>query len=105
MPLTPLDSTVDLHIRSHRKAHWFWLDNSLIDLHAKALGTIGVSLYVALARYCNARTGQCYPSLVRLSAQLGINRLTASRYLQKLIKHGLITVDMRPGHTAIVTLL
>jgi hypothetical protein len=77
--LEAMDATATLQIRSHRRAHWFWCDNALIDCHAQALGPIGVALYVALARYVNHTTGQCYPSLGRLSRQLGITHLTARR--------------------------
>jgi hypothetical protein len=100
-----MDTVDTIQVRSHRRAQWFWLDNNLIDVHAQALGPIGVALYVVLARYCNHKTGQCYPSLTRLSAQLGINRLTASRYLQRLVDCRLITIEPRPGHPALVTLL
>ena len=42
---------------------------------------------------------------MRLSRQLGITRLTARRYLQRLVDQGLITVQERHGHTFLVTLL
>jgi len=94
-----------VQIRSQRHAHWAWFDHALIDDHAHQIGPIGVALYVALARYANHHTGQCWPSLVRLSRQLGMTRLTARRYLQRLVDQGLITVQERPGHTFLVTLL
>lgn len=100
-----ITATGTLQIRSHRRAHWFWCDNALIDTHAQVIGAIGVALYVALARYANEKTGQCWPSLVRLSRQLGINHLTARRYLQRLVDRGLIIVASRPGSTALITLL
>ena len=94
-----------VQIRSQRRAHWAWFDHALIDDHAHQIGPIGVALYVALARYANHHTGQCWPSLVRLSRQLGMTRLTARRYLQRLVDQGLITVQERHGHTFLVTLL
>jgi len=94
-----------VQIRSQRRAHWAWFDHALIDDYAEHLGPIGVALYVALARYANHHTGQCWPSLVRLSRQLGITRLTARRYLQRLVDQGLIALQERPGHTFLVTLL
>jgi hypothetical protein len=99
------EDTAPLQIWSHRRAHWFWCDNELIDCHAQALGPIGVALYVALARYAHHKTGQCWPSLVRLSAQLGMTHLTARRYLHRLVERGLIAMEPRPGHTTLITLL
>lgn len=100
-----IDATGPLQIRSHRRAAWFWLDKALIDTHAQAIGVIALGLYVALARYANDKTGQCWPSLVRLSRQLGITHLTARRHLQRLVDRGLIVVESRPGSTALITLL
>ena len=92
-------------IRTPRPAHWAWVDHALIDTYAARLGPIGVALYVALARYAHHATGQCWPSLGRLSQQLGITRLTARRYLQRLADHGLLALQERPGHPLLVTLL
>ena len=94
-----------MQVRSQRRAYWAWFDHALIDDYAQHLGPIGVALYVALARYANHHTGQCWPSLVRLSHQLGITRLTARRYLQRLADQGLIALQERPRHTFLVTLL
>lgn len=94
-----------MQVRSQRRAYWAWFDHALIDDYAQHVGPIGVALYVALARYANHHTGQCWPSLVRLSHQLGITRLTARRYLQRLADQGLIALQERPGHTFLVTLL
>ena len=101
----PVPEDAPLQVRSHRRAQWSWFDNALIDTHAQAIGPIGVALYVGLCRYASAKTGQCWPSLVRLSQQLGMTRLTARRYLQVLVEHGLIQVEARPGTTTLVTIL
>jgi len=103
-PASP-PGAVPMQVRSQRRAYWAWFDHALIDDYAQHLGPIGVALYVALARYANHHTGQCWPSLVRLSHQLGITRLTARRYLQRLADQGLIALQERPGHTFLVTLL
>lgn len=101
----PLPGAALVPIRAQRPAHWAWFDHALIDDYARHIGPIGVALYVALARYANHHTGQCWPSLVRLSQQLGMTRLTARRYLRHLVDHGLITMQERPGHTSLITLL
>jgi len=100
-----LTDTTRVQVRSHRRAQWFWLDNAIIDTYGQALGPIGIALYVGLCRYASSTTGQCWPSLVRLSQQLGITHLTARRYLEKLVTLGLIAVEPRPGTTAIITIL
>jgi Helix-turn-helix domain len=100
-----LTDTTRIQVRSHRRAQWFWLDNAIIDTYGQALGPIGIALYVGLCRYASSTTGQCWPSLVRLSQQLGITHLTARRYLEKLVTLGLIAVEPRPGTTAIITIL
>ncbi len=94
-----------LHIRSHRAAHWFWIDNAILDRHGPALGAIGLALYLALARYANGKTGQCYPSLGRLGRDIAVTPLTVSRYLHRLVTRGLITMEARPGFPSLVTLL
>jgi Helix-turn-helix domain len=100
-----MDPTATLQVRSHRRAQWFWIDNDVIDAHAQAIGPIGVALYCALARHCNHKTSQCYPSFGRLGRQLGLTPLTVSRYVQRLVDRRLITVEARPGHPALITLL
>ena len=103
--LRHLDPTSPLQIRVHRPGQWFRLDNALIDEYAAKIGPYGVALYTALARYCNSRTEQCYPSLVTLSKKLGMTHLTARRALAALAKHGLVHVEARPGHSSLITLL
>ena len=101
---TPAPDT-PLQIRSHRRAQWFWLDNELIDRYAIAVGMAGVGLYAALARYANHKTGSCFPSVARLSAQFGCTPKTLAGHLERLALVGLITVEERPGRTALITLL
>jgi hypothetical protein len=103
-PTTPAPDT-PLHIRSHRRAQWCWIDNEVIDRYGAHLKAAGIGLYTALARYANHQTGSCYPSLARLSKQLGCTQKTVGRYLQRLVKCGLIMVEVRPGHTCVITLL
>lgn len=106
IPSTPeLSDTTPLQIRSHRRAQWFWIDNAVLDTYGPTLGPIGLSLYMGLCRYANSSTGKCWPSLVRLSHQIGVTHLTARRYLAKLVTLGLIAVEPRPGTTAIITIL
>jgi hypothetical protein len=44
-----------------KRAHFFSIDNDIIDVHAKTIGAIGIAVYAVLARYANRRTGECWP--------------------------------------------
>jgi biotin operon repressor len=103
-PTTPAPET-PLQIRSHRRAQWCWIDNEVVDRYGAHIKATGIGLYTALARYANHHTGTCYPSLARLSQQLGCTHKTVGKYLQRLVQCGLIRVEMRPGHTCLITLL
>jgi hypothetical protein len=90
----------DLH-----QVHWLWIDNTIVDRYGEAIGAAGLGMYAALARYANHETGQCWPSLERLSTQLDCTRRSARRYLHRLVTVGLITLEERPGHTFLITLV
>jgi hypothetical protein len=102
--LDVLDTTTgqprDLH-----HVHWLWIDNTIVDRYGEAIGAAGLGMYAALARYANQKTGQCWPSLERLSTQLDCTRRSARRYLHRLVTAGLITLEERPGHTFLITLV
>lgn len=100
-----LSDMTTLQVRSHRRAQWFWIDNAVIDTYGPTLGPIGLSLYMGLCRYANSSTGKCWPSLGKLSQQLGISVISASRHLKTLVACGLLQVEPRPGTTALVTIL
>jgi Helix-turn-helix domain len=97
--------TAPLQIRSHRRAHWSWFDNAIMRDHAKALGPVGVMVYMALVTYANHETQRCWPSIVRLSHELGLARLTIRRALQRLVARKLVTLDERQGYAFVITLL
>jgi len=88
-----------------RRVRWLWMDNDLVDRYGEAIGVNGLGMYAALARYANQTTGQCWPSLQRLSQQLDCTRRSARRYLYKLVEVGLITVEERPGLPWLITLV
>ena len=102
---TPVPEDAPLQVRSHRRAQWFWVDNTVLDTYGPALGPIGLALYMGLCRYANSTTGKCFPSLVTLSRQCGISVISASRHLKDLVACGLIQIEPRPGTTAMITLL
>jgi DNA-binding MarR family transcriptional regulator len=78
-----------------KRAHYFSLDNDIIDVHAKTIGAIGVGIYTTLARFANRKTGECWPSLGRLAKLLDLARSTLKVYLRKLEEAGLILITRR----------
>jgi DNA-binding MarR family transcriptional regulator len=78
-----------------RKAHFFSLDNDLIDVHAKVIGSTALSVYVALARFVNRKTGECWPSIGRLASLLDLARNTVKAALRTLEAAGLIAIRRR----------
>jgi hypothetical protein len=78
-----------------KRAHFFSIDNNIIDVHAKTIGAIGIAIYTVLARYANRRTGECWPTIPRIARMLDLGRSTVKRYLHRLQKAGLISIEER----------
>jgi DNA-binding MarR family transcriptional regulator len=78
-----------------KRAHFFSMDNDIIDVHAKTIGALGVAIYAVLARFANRKTGECWPAIARIQRTLNLGRSTVKRYLHLLEKAGLITVEER----------
>jgi len=78
-----------------KRAHFFSIDNDIIDVHAKTIGAIGIAIYAVLARYANRRTGECWPAIARIQRTLKLGRSSVKRYLHRLEAAGLITVEER----------
>jgi hypothetical protein len=77
------------------KGHYFGIPNDIIDKHGRTIGAIGVGVYAALARFADARTGECWPAIARLERVLGLARSTVKIYLRKLADAGLIEIEER----------
>jgi DNA-binding MarR family transcriptional regulator len=77
------------------KAHFFGIPNDIIDKHGRTIGAIGVGVYAALARFADAKTGECWPAIARLERVLGLARSTVKVYLRKLAAAGLIEIEER----------
>jgi DNA-binding MarR family transcriptional regulator len=78
-----------------KRAHFFSIDNDIIDVHAKTIGALGIAIYAVLARYANRRTGECWPAIARIQRTLKLGRSSVKRYLHRLEAAGLITVEER----------
>src|SRR5262249_42851645 len=83
------------HIIVLKRAHFFSIDNDIIDVHAKKIGAIGVAIYTVLARFANRRTGECWPTIPRIARMLDLGRSTVKRYLHRLQAAGLIRIEGR----------
>ena len=78
-----------------KRAHFFGLDNDIIDIRAKTIGATALAVYTALSRFANRKTGECWPSIGRLAQLLDLARNTVKTALRKLEEVGLITIKRR----------
>ncbi len=86
-----------------KPAHFFSIDNDIIDVHGKTISAYGVAIYAVLARHANRKTGECWPAIGRIEQDLHLARSTAQKYLHKLEAAGLITITEQqdtPGDPA-----
>jgi DNA-binding MarR family transcriptional regulator len=77
------------------KGNFFGIPNDIIDKYGRTIGAIGVGVYAALARFADARTGECWPAIARLERVLNLARSTVKLYLRKLEEAGLIEIEER----------
>lgn len=78
-----------------KRAHFFSIDNDIIDVHAPTIGAIGVAIYATLARFANRQTGECWPAIGRMAQTLQLARSTVKAYLRRLEEAGLIAIRER----------
>jgi DNA-binding MarR family transcriptional regulator len=78
-----------------KRAHFFSIDNDIIDIHAKTIGATALAVYTVLSRYANRKTGECWPSIGRLAHLLDLARNTVKAALRTLEQAGLITIRRR----------
>jgi hypothetical protein len=78
-----------------KRAHFFSIDNDIIDVYGPTIGAIGVAIYAVLARFANRQTGECWPTIGRIARTLDLARSTVKVYLHKLKDAGLIDIIER----------
>ncbi|MFM2394173.1 MAG: Helix-turn-helix domain [Bacteroidota bacterium] len=83
--------TNNIKIRDRRNKGWFYLDNEYLNGLGKYFGPIGISVYVSLCRHANLQE-QCYPSQDLIGKEIGVNRITVSKYIKLLEKHNVINI-------------
>ena len=80
-------------VRSRRAGHWCWLNNVVIDHHARLLGPEALALYVCLARHAGNTTEQCWPTIPRMAQGTGMSRNRVRKALKRLYDYGLISLE------------
>lgn len=82
-------------IRDQRKPGWLWLRNEVIDQYGAKIGAAGIAVYVALCRYADNDSQECFPSQAALGTSLGLSPPTVRKALGKLVECGLIASETR----------
>ena len=83
-----------MEIRDERPQPWSWFEHEIIDHYAHDMGPIGVSVYMALLRFCGPNQ-TCYPSYETIESRLGLSHQSVWRGIQKLVELKLISVEQR----------
>lgn len=81
------------YVQDGRKGR-FWMDDEVVDRYAAELGVHGLAVYTILCRRAN-KNGSSYPSIRRISEDLGISERQAKRELKKLRDLRLIAISAR----------
>jgi hypothetical protein len=71
------------------------IDNSIIDNLPAQIGIYGLGIYVAIKRYLNTKTDDCYPSYQTIAKKLHIDRGTVIRYVKKMKELKIISPEWR----------
>jgi Helix-turn-helix domain len=82
-------------VRSLQAGHWYWLNNVVIDHHARFLGPEALALYACLARHADNITQECWPTIPRMEQSTGMSRNRVRKALKRLAAYGLITLEER----------
>lgn len=80
-------------IRNRRTQGWFYLDNDFLNLYAKFLKPFSTLVYVALCRYADNVTQECFPSMQTISLECGISPKTVERSIRELENWNIISIE------------
>jgi len=81
-----------MEIRDNRQKEWFWLDNEYLNGYAKHLGPTASLVYISLCRHSDNKTQKCFPSMELIAEELGMQRASISRAVQKLSDWNIISI-------------
>lgn len=87
-------------LRDERRPGHFWADNEIFDVFGDELGSNGIGLYMAMARFCYGP--EVRKSLRELAAAARMSKDTVARSLKVLVRLGLV-VETRGGASRTVS--
>lgn len=83
---------IKMEIRDNRAKEWFWLDNQYLNGYAKHLGPTCTLVYISLCRHADNKTQTAFPSMELIAEELGMQRASISRAIQKLAEWRIIEI-------------
>ena len=94
--------TVSLPIRPRNKKTRLWIDNEYFSEHyGEVLPLSALAVYAVLAKYANARTQVCYPSVAKIMQETGIRSpKTVFSSLKQLEYHRIIEISRSKGRSS-----
>lgn len=75
-----------------KKGKYFQIDNVYVALYAKHLGVVATAVFISLNMHADKK-GKCWPSMVLIGDEYGIDRHTVSDAIKKLEEWNMIHVD------------
>jgi hypothetical protein len=82
-------------VEDHTTAHYTMIYHAFTDAYLAKIGPYGISVYLALRRYANAKERSCFPALPTLARLTGISRRQVIRSLAHLVDLKLIAIRHR----------
>ncbi len=74
--------------------HFVHVPNWIIEKHGKRIGVLGIAVYVALKKFADYGTGECYPSMETVADIWGMgSRNTVVKAIEILESEGLLSVQ------------
>lgn len=104
IPQEPIESEVP-QARSITASPFLWIQAEAVDHCLNMFGLEGLGVYTALAHYTNNATGQCWPSIARLSRDVAAKPRVIRQYLKALEAIGLILISPHERYEYVFTLL
>ncbi len=93
---------IALPVRPRNKKTRLWIDNEYFSEHyGEALPLSALAVYAVLAKYANARTQSCFPSIATIMKESGIKSAkTVFASLKQLEQYRLIEISRSKGRSS-----
>jgi len=94
--------TIALPVRPRNKKTRLWIDNEYFSEHYGAVFPLTtLAVYAVLAKYANAQTQTCYPSVAKIMQESGIkSEKTVFASLKRLERHRIIEISRSKGRSS-----